>query len=94
MEPNIDQCKVVLLGPMMDHLGITIDNLPKLPGESRICYNYVLGKCMHQYCRNKQGHISMNDVTDEFANALIDKIRPAVQHFIANGPPPQPVYNQ
>ena len=94
MEPYIPKCKGNLLGPMMEHLGITIDDLPKLPGETRICYNYVLGKCTHQYCKHKDGHINASEITDDFATALIDKIRPAVTHFIANGPPPLPMYNR
>ncbi|KAL3772726.1 hypothetical protein ACHAWU_004971 [Discostella pseudostelligera] len=94
MEPYIPKCRGVLLGPMMEHLGITIDDLPKLPGEQRVCYNYVLGRCTPQYCKNKDGHINASDITDKFATALIEKIRPAVTHFITNGPPPLPAYNR
>ena len=88
MEPYILKCKGVLLGPMMAHLGITIDDLPKPAGGPAICYNFVLGRCVVVSCRNKDGHINATNVTDEFAAQLLDKLRPAVTHFIAHGPPP------
>ncbi len=94
MEPYIQKCKGVLLGQMMEHLGITIADLPKLPGKLALCYNYVLGRCILILCQNKEGHIDVSKVANNFAIALLDKICPAVQHFFSQGPPPLVYQNQ
>jgi hypothetical protein len=87
LEPHITLCKGVALGPILDHIGLTVDDLPKLPGEGSLCYNYVLGRCVHPSCQNKEGHLNVADIPNEFATALIEKIRPAINHFRTNGPP-------
>lgn len=88
MEPHIAKWRGVLLGAMCDHLNISLDDLPKLPGESALCYNFVLGRCVIAGCNHRDGHVNASDITDEFATAITEKLRPAVAHFKANGAPP------
>ena len=71
MDAHISQCKGVALGPIMEHLHMTIDDLPKLPGERAICYNYILGRCVHASCRNREGHLNASDIPDDFATTLV-----------------------
>lgn len=87
MDPHITLCKGVALGAILDQLAITVDDLPKLPGEGALCYNYVLGRCVHPSCQNKDGHINVADLPEDFITALLDKIQPAIIHFKTNGPP-------
>ena len=81
MEAHIHHCKGVSLGPIMEHLHMTIDDLPKLPGEQAICYNYILGRCVHTACRNRDGHLNASNIPDDFATTLVEKLCPAMAHF-------------
>lgn len=58
MEPHIAKWKGVLLGAMCEHLNIMVDDLPKLPGELALCYNFVLGWCIHGACNHRDGHVA------------------------------------
>ena len=87
MAPYILKFKAVMLNRLLSHTGLTIEDLPTLPGsDTKICYNYILGKCVHKGCLNKAGHLDVTKITDEFAVALVDKLSPAVTEFIQNGP--------
>ena len=91
MEPFITRCNGTLLGPMLERLNLTVSDLPQVPG-SRVCYNFVLGRCSQHGCRNKAGHLNSSDVPDEFAQALMDTLRPAINHFMDAGPPANRVF--
>ena len=52
-----------------------------------LCYNYLLGKCNTRFCVNPNGHARAADVTDEFAQQLMEKLNPAIQEFMATGGP-------
>ena len=87
MGPYIQKFHAVMLNRLLGHAGLTIDDLPTLQGsEHKICYNYILGKCVHKGCLNKAGHIDVTKVSDEFAAALVEKLSPAVTEFLQNGP--------
>ena len=92
MEPYIAKVKGIYLTAMLNHVGSTIDDLPKLApevsGSNGICYNYVLGRCASDSCNHSDGHVNAHDVTDEFATDLITKLRPAITEFMQNGLPP------
>lgn len=91
MEPYILKCKGVNLTQMLNHVNLTIDDLPKLApevsGENGVCYNFVLGRCTIDSCRHRDGHVNARDVTDEFATELLTLLRPAITEFTANGLP-------
>ena len=93
MEPFIAKFKGVYLTPMLTHINQSIDDLPKLApevsGANGICYNYILGHCVMDNCRHMDGHVNARDVTDEFATELLNKLRPAITEFMANGLPPR-----
>ena len=75
MAPYILKFKAVMLNRLLSHTGLTIEDLPTLPGsDTKICYNYILGKCVHKGCLNKAGHLDVTKITDEFAVALVDKV--------------------
>ncbi len=87
MAPYILKFKAVMLNRLLSHTGLTIEDLPTLPGsDTKICYNYILGKCVHKGCLNKSGHLDVAKITDEFASALVDKLSPAEADFIQNEP--------
>ena len=76
-----------MLNRLLSHSNLTIDDLPQLDGfEQKLCYNYVLGKCVHKGCLNKSGHVDVSKISDDFAAALLEKLTPAVTEFIQNGP--------
>lgn len=86
MEPFITRCNGTLLGPMLERLNLTVQELPQVPG-ARVCYNFVLGRCSQHGCRNKAGHLNISEIPDDFAQSLVDTLRPAVNHFMDVGPP-------
>ena len=76
-----------MLNRLLSHSNLTIDDLPQLDGfEQKLCYNYVLGKCVHNGCLNKSGHVDVSKISDDFAAALLKKLAPTVTEFIQNGP--------
>ena len=88
MAPYIKKFRAVMLNRLLTHANLTINDLPTIDGlDQKLCYNYVLGKCVHKGCLNKAGHIDSTKITDDFATALLEKLSPAVQEFIQNGPP-------
>lgn len=81
----------ICLTQLLASLNLTLADLPTLPGmtgDTTLCYNYVLGRCVHAGCNHK--HAAVDEVTDEFATRLITILRPAVQSFMTNGAPAQP----
>ncbi len=91
MGPYLQKIKSVKLTAMLNHVNLTMDDLPTLTpqvsGATGICYNYILGHCTHPDCRHKDGHVKATDVTDEFATDIITKLRPAITEFTATGAP-------
>ena len=92
MEPYIHKFQNVRLNQLLQFANLTVDDLPTLPptvntGTNGTCYNFVLGKCTLPSCQHKDGHVNATDVTDEFATAIITKLRPAVTKFLTNGAP-------
>lgn len=91
MEPYIAKNKGVYLTAMLNHLNLTMDDLPKLGegvvgGASSICYNFILGRCNVEQCQHE--HVHSRDITDEFATDILSKLRPAITDFVTNGLPP------
>ena len=91
MEPFITRCNGTLLGPMLERLNITVADLPQIPGK-RVCFNFVLGRCSQNGCRNRDGHINVADLPEEFVTSLMDTLRPAITHFLDVGPPAPRVF--
>ena len=92
MGPYIQKFKSVMLTRLAEFCGCAIADLPTLPeyvrdGTNTLCYNYVLGKCVHKGCRMKNGHAPATAVTAEFATALIARLQPGITEFMTNGPP-------
>ena len=91
MEAYIAKNKGVYLTAMLNHLNLTLEDLPTLGpdvmgGPNGICYNFILGRCNVDHCQHE--HIHGRDVTDEFANDILSKLKPAITDFVTNGLPP------
>ena len=69
MAPYLQKFKSVKLTQMLNHLNLTLNDLPTLPpavqGTTGICYNYILGHCTHSACQHMDGHVRSSDVTEE-----------------------------
>ena len=63
-----------------------LPTLPSLPADTSLCYNYILGRCVHSGCQHK--HVPAEEVPDDFAAALVTLLQPAVTNFMTNGAPP------
>ena len=92
MGPYLQKFRRVQLTALMRQGNLTFDGLPTLPaytadGRNMLCYNYLLGKCNTRFCVNPNGHARAADVTDEFAQQLMEKLNPAIQEFMATGGP-------
>ena len=92
MSDYIKKFRSVRLNQLLEHMGLTIADLPTLPvmatSTTSICYNFVLGKCVHSGCLHK--HVDAVDVTDDFAEKITSTLTPAIQSFLTNGAPNQP----
>lgn len=90
MEAYIAKNKGVYLSAILNHVNLTIDDLPKLApevsGTNGICYNYILGRCNMDTCQHE--HVHARDITDEFASDLLSKLRMGITEFTTNGLPP------
>ena len=91
MEPFIARCNGTLLGPMLERLNITVADLPQIPGR-RVCYNFVLGRCSQNGCRNRDGHVNVADLPEDFVTSLMETLRPSITHFMSAGPPAPRVF--
>lgn len=62
MEKCIAKCNGVNLTQLLNHVNLTVEDLPKLPpevsGTNGICYNFVLGRCLMDSCRHQDGHVN------------------------------------
>ena len=80
-----------MLNRLLAHGGLTLNNLPMIAahvnnGANELCYNFVLGKCVHTACTHH--HVDTAEITDAFAMELIDKLRPVILDYTtANGVP-------
>ena len=92
MEPFIARCNGTLLGPMLERLNITVADLPQIPGR-RVCYNFVLGRCSQNGCRNRDGHVNVADLPEDFVTSLMDTLRPSITHFMSAGAPAPRVFS-
>ena len=73
--------------------GTAVENLPRLPelvdkkGRNQLCYNHVLGKCMHgsrcKFCMNK-GHVHGNRLPPQFVRDLCGVLRSGVDWCVKN----------
>jgi hypothetical protein len=94
MEPYIKKLQSVKLIQMLNHVNLTVDDLPTLPagvsGTNGICFNYILGSCPNPSCARIDGHVAATDIPDDFAAELLQKLRPAITEFMANGAPRRP----
>ena len=91
MEQYIQKFKGVQLTALLSQAQLTLDDLPKLPadvaGTNGVCYNYVLGRCTIADCRQRDGHVQAQDITDDFVTDLLEKLRPSINEFMAIGIP-------
>ncbi len=91
MEPYIKKLQGIKLNHMLNHVNLTIDDLPQLPSSvavaNGICYNYILLYCTDATCPRLDSHVNVSDISDEFATELITKLHPAITNFMANGAP-------
>ena len=94
MEPYIKKMQSVKLIQMLNHVNLTVDDLPTLPagvsGTNGICFNYILGSCPNPSCARIDGHVAATDIPDDFATELLQKLRPAITEFMTNGAPRRP----
>ena len=63
--------------------GVTWADMPTLPAymdgtTSKLCYNYILGKCNPRYCNHRNGHAPESDITDEFADKVCTLLQPGL----------------
>jgi hypothetical protein len=87
----IQKFRSVRLLQLLNSLNQTMADLPTLPsvtGNVTLCYNYILGRCVHSGCQHK--HVPVKEVMDKFATALVNLLQPAVTNFLTNGAPPMP----
>jgi len=76
---------------MLERLNITVADLPQIPGR-RVCYNFVLGRCSQNGCRNRDGHVNVADLPEDFVTSLLDTLRPSITHFMSVGAPAPRVF--
>jgi hypothetical protein len=73
-----------------------LDDLPNIPptdgSAAAMCYNFVLGKCVHDSCQHR--HVPAADVPNEFATKMVEILSPAIANFMTNGAPQQPRRNK
>lgn len=90
MEAYIAKNKGVYLTAILNHVNLSLEDLPKVApevcGTNGICYNYILGCCNMDRCQHE--HVHARDISDEFASELLTKLRPGITEFTANGLPP------
>lgn len=91
MSAYVQKFRSIRLTQLLASLGLTLADLPTLPSmalsETSLCYNFVLGKCVHNGCQHK--HAAATEISDEFATKLVNILSPAVQNFMTNGAPRQ-----
>ena len=79
----------IRLVQLLNSLNLSLADLLILPsvatGDTKLCYNYFMGRCVHSGCTHK--HVDVEDITDEFATALVTLLQPAITNFMMNGAP-------
>lgn len=88
MTAYIQKFRSIRLTALLTSLNLSLADLPTLPSlaaDTSLCYNFVLGKCVHNGCQHK--HAPVSDITDEFATKLVDLLKPAIHEFMTIGPP-------
>lgn len=88
----VKKFRSIRLTQLLTSLNLTLADLPTMPSmaasDTTLCYNYVLGRCVHSGCQHK--HAPVEEVTDDFATALVNLLKPAIQNFMTHGAPAQP----
>jgi uncharacterized membrane protein YgcG len=89
----------VMIYRVLGAAGIGMNDLPKInqlvdaaTGRNNLCYSHILGICPHgSNCLFKahNGHLAAHELTDEFADALLQKIQPGIKWMLSNEQPMQ-----
>jgi hypothetical protein len=82
----------VMMQRVLEHANLTFKDLPFLTplvdsqsGKNWLCYNHCLGICQHgKQCifRRRNGHVDGSTLPQEFATALVNKIRPGIAYML------------
>jgi hypothetical protein len=82
----------VMMQRIMDHANLSFKDLPFInhlvdaqSGKNWLCYNHCLGICQHgRQCvfRKRNGHVDGTALPQDFATALVEKIKPGVEYMI------------
>jgi hypothetical protein len=92
MPAYVQKFHSIRLLQMLTSLNLTLDDLPTLPTADStpapLCYNYVLGKCVHDRCQHR--HIPVAEITNDFATRIVTILTPAINNFMTNGALQQP----
>ena len=87
MKGHLMKNAFVMLCQILDHSGMTIDELPKLPayvkdGKNTLCYTYVLRQCTSKFCALFQaGHALATALTEDFVRNICKKLEGPIQAF-------------
>ena len=83
----------VYVGEIMDAAGITVSDLPKPTGtrfmskdgkKAYLCWNAVLGRCKFgKSCKYKKNHPKKNELSDDFASAVVAALQRAVNYVVS-----------
>jgi hypothetical protein len=87
----------VMIYRVLEAAGIEMKDLPKInqlldpaTGQNNLCYSHLLGICPHgDNClfKQKDGHLAVHEVTDDFAEAVLRKIQPGITWMLSNEQP-------
>ena len=95
MMAYVQKFRSIRLLQMLSSLNLTLDDLPNIPptdgSTAAMCYNFVLGKCVHDGCQHR--HVPAADVPDDFATKMVEILAPAIANFMTNGAPQRPRRN-
>ncbi len=76
------------LSDILTAWGKWMTDLPTIPnychptGQSFLCWNSMLGRCFRGgWCKYLKGHVRKGDITDKFADSVIDCISKGVLHY-------------
>lgn len=78
-----------MLIQILNLVGKHLKDLPTIPkfmkfGKSIMCYNALLGGCVDQLCKYKEGHVPVNEIADKFANSVCKILQPGITWMMNN----------